>query len=51
MLALCLWQTQNRLAARAFAVYVGLSVAEFVSLELEKTAEFLVFATSFVDIS
>ena len=51
MLALCLWQTQNRLAARAFAIYVGLSVAEFVSLELEKSAEFLVFATSFIDIS
>ena len=45
------WKTQYRFAFFAFAVYVRLSVTEFISFESEKSAKFIVFATSCIDVS
>ena len=51
MLSLCPRETEHRLAPWTFIIYVGLAVSEFISAELKESAEFLVFAPSFFDIS
>ena len=51
MLALCLGQTEDRLAGLTFTVDVSFSVAKFISAKLEKTAEFFVFTSALIYIS
>ena len=50
MLALCLRESEDCLARGALAVYVSLSVAEFVSAELEESAELVVFTLARYDV-
>ena len=51
MLSFCLRKAENSLAGGAFAIDVGFSIAEFIALELEKSAEFFVFTSSCIDVS
>ena len=51
MLSLGARKAKHRLASWAFIINVSFSVSEFISAELEEAAEFLVFSTSFFDIS
>ena len=50
MLALGFRQTKYCLTFGAFAIYVGLSVSEFVLEKLEKSAEFFVFPSALSDV-
>ena len=51
MLSLSLRQTKHRLAFGTFAVNVCFSVAEFISAELEKSAEAFIFTAACRDVS
>ena len=51
MLSLCLRQTEDSVTVAAFAINVSFSVAEFISAELEKSAEFIVFTAARRDVS
>jgi hypothetical protein len=51
MLSLCFGQAKDSTAGAAFAVNVCFSVAEFISAELEKSAEAFIFTAACRDIS
>ena len=49
--SLCLGETKNRPTLRTFVIDVGLSVAEFVASELEKSAKSFVFSASLLNVA
>ena len=46
MLSLGARQSENSLTFRTFTVYVGLSVADHISSQLEKAAEYFIFPSA-----